>query len=144
MSFLKILCRRALFYMFSLFAFCICLLCPSLPSFFFSLFLCVCDSVFRRIFRCFSASVTPSFPLAAFHWLPCWLNHSPAFFLPITVTVPTAIVNLYEVGLACQLQATAVGPCWKTHTHLRIYAYILLKPHTHTQTHVYTGIQRWE
>lgn len=37
-----------------------------------------------------------------------WLNHSPAFFPPITVTVPTAIVNLYEVGLACQLQATAV------------------------------------
>lgn len=89
---------------------------------------------FSSFLRLISASV--HLFLSDFAWFSCWLSHFTSFFLPITVTVPTAIVNLYEVGLACQLQATAIGP-------LRVVAlYILLKARTHTHAHtVYTTFQ---
>lgn len=92
--------------MFSLFVYCIS---------FYSIFVFLCFlSLFSKcvsVILSFSLFLGVSLLLSLHLSLCLPFTDSPAFFLPITVTVPTAMVNLYEVGLACQLQATAVGLC---------------------------------
>lgn len=66
----------------------------------------MCQSFYQSLICSFSLYATPSRPIS-----------SAAFFLPVTVTVPTATVNLYEVDLASQKQATALGLVETPHTH---------------------------
>lgn len=66
----------------------------------------MCQSFYQSLICSFSLYATPSRPIS-----------SAAFFLPVTVTVPTATVNLYEVDRSSQSEASyCTGPCWNT-TH---------------------------
>lgn len=115
-----------------------CFMCLCAVSLLFSPALSECVSMILSVIvflDVFSGSVTPSFSLSGFHKLSRWQNHSPAFFLAITV--PTAIVSLYDVGLAWQPQATTVEPRWKTHALMNLCLHSLKSNRTYTDAQMY-------